>query len=179
MKVNQKRGRLWAILLCASMTLAVTGCNRAEDDFKEPPEPTPTQPLQTEVNEEQITEEIAVPLVTEYIILSYPSEMEDMVSVTSEEMPDGQQIIFTTEFTGEELELFRFLISKSGTQGYELGVLSDDQHGDLIVCVDVKDYSNGNWNPEDYAQLMAMQDRVNDIIIQFHEDPRFTSARGT
>lgn len=179
MKVNQKKGRLLAILLCVSMTLAVTGCNRAEDDFKEPPEPTPTQPLQTEENEEQATEDIAVPIVTEYIVLSYPSELEDMVSVTSEEILDGQQIIFTTEFTGEKIELFRFSISKSGAEGYELGVLSDDQAGDLIVCVEVKDYSNGSWNPEDYAKLMAMQDRVNDIIIQFHEDPRFISARGT
>ena len=171
------KNRLLAILLCAVMAAAVTGCNRAGDDYKEPPEPTPTEPMQTEGNDEQITEDAGVPLVTEYIILSYPSELEDMVSIAYEELPDGQEIIFTTEFTGEKLELFRFSISKSGTEGYELGVLSDDRAGDLVVCVEVKDYSSGNWNPEDYAKLMAMQDRVNDIIIQFHEDPRFTAAR--
>lgn len=171
------KNRLLAILFCAAMAVAVTGCNRAEDDFQAPPEPAPTEPMQTEGNDELITEDAGVPLVTEYIILSYPSELEDMVSIAYEELPDGQEIIFTTEFTGEKLELFRFSISKSGTEGYELGVLSDDQAGDLIVCVEVKDYGSGNWNPEDYAKLMAMQDRVNDIIIQFHEDPRFTAAR--
>lgn len=177
MKMKKRASRLLAILLCVAMAVAVTGCNRAEDEYKDPPEPTPTQPLQTEEGDEQITEDAGVPLVTEYIILSYPSELEDMVSIAYEELPDGQEIIFTTEFTGEKLELFRFSISKSGTEGYELGVLNDEQAGELTVCVDVKDYSSGNWNPEDYAKLLAMQDRVNDIIIQFHEDPRFTSAR--
>ena len=171
------RNMLLAILLCAVMTVAVAGCNRAEDDYKEPPEPAPTKPVQTEGNDEQLTEDAGVPLVTDYIILSYPSELEDMVSIAYEELPDGQRIIFTTEFTGEKLELFRFSISKSGTEGYRLGVLSDDRAGDLIVCVEVKDYSSGSWDPEDYAKLMAMQDRVNDIIIQFHEAPRFTAAR--
>lgn len=83
-------------------------------------------------------------------------------------------ILFTTDFTGEELELFRFYISRSPTEGYPLGTLTDAQYGEMTVCVEVKEYSSGSWTPEEYAKLGAMQERVNDIIVQFHEDPRFT-----
>ncbi len=171
--------RLLTVLLSVVMVITITGCNRAQEDPEELSGTEPTQPVQTGEGDEQITEDSGVPLVTEYIILSYPSELEDMVSIEYEDLPDGQSIIFTTEFTGESLELFRFSLSKSGADGHELGVLNDEQAGELIVCVDVRDYSSGSWTPEEYAKLLAMQDRVNDIIIQFHEDPRFTPARNS
>lgn len=126
---------------------------------------------------EEVEEDPGIPLSTKYIVLSYPSELEDMVTVRYEDLEDGQQVIFTTDFTGEELELFRFSISKSGTDGYQLGVLTDEKDGDLLVCMHVQEYSNGNWKPSEFTKLNAMQERVNDIIVQFHDDPRFEPTR--
>ena len=142
--------------------------------------PTPDLPQNTttaDTGSDENAEDSGVPLVTEYIVLSYPSELEDQVKIQYEELADGQQVIFTTDFTGEELELFRFSLSKSGTDGYELGVLAHEEAGELIVCTRVKEYISGNWTPEEYAKLIAMQERVNDIIIQFYDDPRFTATR--
>lgn len=164
-------------ILSAMLSVTLFGCKSAETPpTTAPSEPAATQPQQAETGDETIPEDAGIPFVTEYIVLSYPSELEDMVSIQYEELTDGQQIIFTTGFTGEELELFRFSISKSGTDGYQLGTLKDETEGELLVCMDVKDYSNGSRTPEEYTKLTAMQDRVNDIIIQFYEDPRFTPS---
>ncbi len=174
--MKMKRPVLLALTLLLAASAVLSGCKQEPENIEQPPETTPSQPLQTE-DAEQITEDPGVPFVTDYIILSYPVELEDAVSIRYEQLEDGQQIIFSTDFTGEELELFRFSLSKSGTDGYQLGTLLDDTAGELIVCVEVTEYTNGSWTPEEYARLTAMQERVNDIIIQFHEDPRFTPVR--
>lgn len=119
----------------------------------------------------------AVPLPTKYIILSYPEEIQGDVEVSYEDLQDGQRIIFKTGFTGEELELFQFVISKSESEGYLLGTLEDEQAGKLFVCVNVTEYSDGNWEVADYAKLNSLQERVNDIILQFHKDSRFTPSK--
>lgn len=177
MKYGKKAALLFLLSLLA-LSVIFAGCG---DDAPEtqPSEPIPTQQMENPVleTEEEITEAPGIPVVSKYIVLSYPADLEGMVTVNYELLDDGQEIIFTTNFTGEDLELFRFSLSKAGTDGYELGILTDENDGDLHVCVDVKDYENGNRTPEEYTKLTAMQERVNDIIAQFHEDPRFTPAR--
>ncbi len=119
------------------------------------------------------TEEPVIALPTKYIVLSYPAEIKEDVKISYEDLEDGQKITFTTDFTGEELELFRFVISKSAGEGYQLGVLEDEQEGSLAVCVSVHEYLQGNWEIADYNKLKALQERVNDIMVQIQEDPRF------
>ena len=173
-----KKAALLILLSLLALSVIFAGCG---DDAPEtqPSEPVPTQQIENPVleTEEEITEAPGIPVVSKYIVLSYPADLEGMVTVNYELLDDGQEIIFTTNFTGENLELFRFSLSKAGTDGYELGVLEDDEAGELRVCVDVKDYENGNRTPEEYTKLTSLQERVNDIIAQFHEDPRFTPAR--
>lgn len=173
-----KKQWLSALLILLSVAMLLVGCTPQENQPDTPDLPGTTLPEQTENSVEQLTEEPGIPFVTQYIILSYPAQLEDMVTVEYAQLADGQQILFFTEFTGEKLELFRFSISKSGTEGFALGVLNDEQDGALQVCVEVKDYSDGNWAPEDYTKLLSMQDHVNDIIVQFHQDPRFTATKG-
>lgn len=163
---------LLAVAVLTAVLLWPKGESSTPDDPTLPPDPTSTSG-----GNEVPEEDAGVPFATKYIVLSYPSELEDQVSIQYEELTDGQTIIFTTDLTGEELELFRFSISKSGTEGYEIGILKDAEAGELYVCMNVKEYSSGNWTPEEYAKLIAMQERVNDIIIQFHADPRFTATK--
>lgn len=160
-----------AVLLAVLLQQGTDGGNAGAADT------TPATTLaQESVYEEEVPETTGIPLNTKYVELSYPTELEDTVRIQYEDLSDGQQIIFITEFTGEELELFRFSISKSGTDGHQLGTLSDEAAGTLLVCVQVQEYTDGSWDPEDYAKLNEMQSRVNDIIIQFYEDPRFVPA---
>ena len=174
-----RKGISLFLLVALLATVVLTGCGKENGAETQPSEPVPTQQTESPIPEtgDEITEAPGIPVVSKYIVLSYPADLEGMVTVNYEFLEDGQQIIFTTNFTGEDLELFRFSLSKSGTDGYELGILTDENDGDLHVCVDVKDYDNGNRTPEEYTKLTAMQERVNDIIIQFHADPRFTPAR--
>lgn len=129
-----------------------------------------------DVVEEVVSEETTVPLATDYIVLSYPAELKDEVAIAYEYLADGQKITFTTGITGEELELFSFTITASGDDGYQLGVLQDGEKS-LIVSMHVQELSNGNWAPEVYNHLNELQSRVNDIIIQFYDDPRFVPNR--
>ena len=181
--MKHKKSAVWLTVLVA---LLLCACGSADDVtlpntdptwYSEPETTVPTEPEPALEENEEIAEDPGIPFVTKYIVLSYPSEMEDMVTIEYEDLQDGQQIIFTTEFTGEKLELFRFSISRSGTDGYHLGVLTDEEAGELLVCVDVKEYSSGSWAPEVFARLNAMQERVNDIIVQFYEDPRFSDMK--
>ena len=175
---GKKKALLWLLVVLLALPLAGCGEEQAPET-----EPVLTQGAENSAEvpenseEPEITEEPGVPLSTKYIVLSYPAELEGEVSIRYEEIADGQEIIFSTDFTGENLELFRFSISKNGTDGYELGVLQDAEDGELRVCVDVKDYENGRWTPEQYQKINALQERVNDIIVQFHDDPRFVPVR--
>lgn len=169
------RKHIWAAALVIAVGISGAACGAAEpaDTTTEPSLPTYTQ-----ATTEPVTEEISgIAFDTQYIELRYPEDLEGLVQIGYEELQDGQQIIFTTDFTGEELELFRFSISASGTEGYELGVLNDPEAGELKVCVDVQEYTDGNWTPEQYTKLCQLQERVNDIIVQFHQDPRFVASR--
>lgn len=119
----------------------------------------------------------SLPLATKHIILTYPAELEGDVTVSYEEMNDGQKVTFTTNIAGEELELFHFSITTSGDDGYFLGTLEDKKAGSLMVYTHVPEYENGSWKPEDYNKISSMQERVNDIIVQFYEDARFVPNR--
>ena len=159
--------KLLILMLSAALILAgLTGCG------EEAEETNPPQDTSGSITEGP-TEEPAIALPTRYIVLSYPAKMKEDVKVSYEDLEDGQKIIFTTDFTGEELELVRFVISRSGGEGYQLGVLEDEQEGSLAVCVNVCEYLSGNWEIEDYNKLVSLQERVNDIMAQIQEDPRF------
>ncbi|MBE6981889.1 MAG: hypothetical protein E7437_06160 [Ruminococcaceae bacterium] len=173
--MNHNRKRLLATLL--ALFLTASGCAQ---------EAAQTQ-TETKTESQAVTEQSAAPsdpgtvptepgavaLPTKYIVLSYPEEIADRVTVSYEDQKDGQAIIFTTDITGESLELFRFTIGSAADAGYVLGTLEDPDAGSLTVCADVKDYSNGNLDPDVYNELIDLQTRVNDIIVRFHEDERF------
>ena len=194
-QVKKMPNKLWFIVVSIVVVVGVILCVLLllRDGGDEAPEQT--QPSQTQATEDigqtqaigqtlategtgQWPEETTgISLDTKHIELHYPAELEDQVTVTYEDLKDGQQIIFTTDFTGEALELFRFSISSSGTGGYHLGTLVDEQVGDLLVHMHIQDYTNTDLAADVYAKLNSMQERVNDIIIQFHEDARFVPNR--
>lgn len=171
--MGNKKPLVKLLILTMAAVLTVAGLAGCGENTEE------TSPLQETSGStlEVPTEEPGVALPTRYIVLSYPAEIQEDVKVTYEDLKDGQKISFTTDFTGEELELFQFVISKSDSEGYLLGVLKDAQAGELFVCVNVHEYSEGNFEVSDYTKLNALQERVNDIIAQFYEDPRFVSDR--
>lgn len=168
---NEKNQKWLSLILAVIVVVGIlAGCGASKETANVDSNPADAEQIMP-------TEELSIPLATNYIILGYPAELEKDVKVTYENIADGQKITFTTEFTGEELVLFHFTISASVEEGYLLGILNDAQAGELNVCMNVHDYSNGSLKPEDFNKINAMQERVNDIIIQFYEDERFVPSR--
>lgn len=127
---------------------------------------------QTEEQTEQ-TEEPGVPVALETIVLTVPADVKDQISARQTALKDGQQVQFVTDLDGEELLLFQVTVNQSGAEGHRLGVLKDATAGELVVTIHVYEYLSGDWTPEQYERLNTLQSRVNDIITQFYEDPRF------
>lgn len=165
---KKPRARLLILLVAAAVILAAVVVVLTKAPSR--PGSTPGQ----ETTESIFEDSVALP--TKYIVLSYPAQIEADVNVSYEETADGQKIEFTTDFTGEELELFSFTISKSENEGYLLGTLEHEQAGSLFVCVNVHEYASGNWDVDVFNKINELQSYVNDIILQFHEDSRFTAT---
>lgn len=120
-------------------------------------------------------DEPAVPVETEHITFYFPEELTaDMTLEHLEE--DGHQLIaFTGTFSGKELRLFSVVFGPAGTgQGdFQIGVLQDDSAGEVPVSIRMNVQDPADWSTEDFERINALQERVNDIIVQFYEDPRF------
>lgn len=175
MEKKQKKTRSVLLLL---LSVALIAAVVAGVLFLRSRQGLPVGPAQQGAEVSEAEEVIpSVALQMEHIQLTFPADLMERITVEYETLTDGQQAVFYTELAEEKLELFRFSLSLSGTDGYRLGILRDKTAGDLIVCVEVQGYSEGSWKPEDYTALNALQERVNDIIAQFYEDSRFVPDR--
>lgn len=166
--------RYCVLVLALMIGLLCTACSASTEQSQATEEADVVSSAeQTELENE---EAVAVPLSTKYMILSYPIAWEDEIEVVLEDLEDGQKITFLTQIGGESLEVFCFTLGTREWDGYKLGVLQDETEGDVNVYVDVHEYPDGNWDPEDYNRLNRIQEQVNEIIIQFYSDARFVPA---
>ena len=46
----------------------------------------------------------------------------------------------------------------------------------MIITTRINEQSPSDWPEEEFARINSMQERINDILVQFYEDPRFTPA---
>lgn len=110
--------------------------------------------------------------------LHYAAELKDQIAVEVEEGEKGAVIRFTALGFAEKLELFSFkLTPDKNAEDYTLGVLQDTQYGELYVMMHMNEQSPEDWTEEAYSEICRLQERVNDIIIQFYEDERFVPVR--
>lgn len=113
-----------------------------------------------------------IALETDYISLTYPEELDKDVKVKESKKKDVVKITFSAKEL-DKLELFTIILSKSEQEGTRLGILEDPDEGDIIVTMDMNAQNAEDWTDEEFEKINALQERVNDIIIQFFEDPRF------
>ena len=115
-----------------------------------------------------------IELETKHITFYYPEELaQDLI--IRETTEDGiQRIRFSGMFGGEELELFSILFGPPGPEDFALGVIHDEEAGEAEVSIRMNVQNAEDWSAEDFARINALQERVNDFIIQFYEDPRFS-----
>lgn len=138
------------------------------------PEPTPeTLPNGSEFMTETVGEAVETP----YITLYCPEDWAGIVDA-DHRMEDGMyKLSFTTYISGKRADLFTIMMGERDTaEGFLLGMLKEES-GTTYIFIAMNEQDSTEWSPEDYARVCAMQERVNDLIMQYHEDPRFDSGR--
>ena len=109
-----------------------------------------------------------------YIELICPADLKDQLSMATAQQEDGVTTVFTGMFDGKEVELFEIRLAKAEPADYYiLGELQDTEDGTLYVAMHMSEIHPEEWSEELYSQICALQERVNDFIVQFYEDERF------
>lgn len=173
LKKKKKSGWIWillAVLLVAVIAAAVVLLGNGQDD----PETTLPPALQTEPQQE---EPAGIAMDTPYMTFTYPQEWEGKVEAVQTTEGRNTVISFRTEVGGKEVVLFSVILGQDAAEGYLLGQLNDETSGVINVYSLMTEIDPGQWSEKEYNEICAMQERVNDIISQFQEDPRFSSGR--
>lgn len=171
-----------ALLLVAILVLLILLLRKPAPAAPEAQLPGETQQVVQELDPEdpmmhQATEETGVPVVTKYMRFSYPEELKDQLIVREEEGEDRFQATFSMIAAEQEVELFTIILSQTEEEGYRLGALEDETYGTVIVTTRINQQKASDWPQEEFDRINAMQERINDILIQFYEDPRFVPGR--
>lgn len=114
---------------------------------------------------------------TQIITLYLPQAVQDRITFNTVENEQGTNITFTGKEYAQELVLFSVALTKGEPEGYLLGVLKDETKGEWKVAVNVTQINSQDWSEEQYSEISALQQCVNDIMIQIQEDPRFVLIR--
>ena len=80
--------------------------------------------------------------------------------------PDGETTLFSLIFSPE-----------AGEPGYKMGTLNDPTAGAINVFTDISDLPKEQLSDQQYSDLCAMQERVNDLIAQLYQDSRFSPQK--
>ena len=110
-----------------------------------------------------------------YMTFYYPQHWDGRVEEIRTQEGGNTVHRFVTTVTDREVTLFSIVIGTAESTGYLLGYLQTDA-GQVQVYTQVEELSAEGWTDTTYRELCAMQEQVNDIIMQFHEDSRFTPS---
>ena len=169
----QRWSKSLALLLIAALLAAtvLTGCGS-----KEPETAVPTEEEIVWITAPAETEGIAVD--NAYMTFYYPREWEGTMEEVREEDGGNVKVTFRTEISGKEVVLFTVVMGPDVVEeGYLLGQLMDPQEGAINVYSIMNEMAPEGWTEEEYSRICTMQERVNEIIVQFYEDERFVSSR--
>lgn len=166
--VHKKRlAKVLAGVLCVMLMLAGCGAKAEQEETSAYEEPTwATAPEETK----------GVEVQTAYFTFEYPKEWENKVEEVRTEDGNNTTITFRTIISDKEVELFSIILGPEGADGYLLGQLKEDNNVYNVYSV-VNDMGPEGWSEEEYNEICSLQERISEIIVQFHEDERFVPNR--
>lgn len=159
--------RLLALLLAAALVMALAGCGGKEQEG----------PTGATLSEEEIwgtapAETLGIAVENEYMTFHYPQEWEGKVEEVRESSGANTVVSFRTKISGKELVLFSIVLGPDEVQGFLLGDLVEGSSRIHVYSV-MNEQNAADWSEEEYSEICSLQERVNDIIVQFYEDSRF------
>jgi len=114
-------------------------------------------------------------IATSYGELTFPGMWADRVQYEIEENETADvKIHFNGAVDGAQAKLFTLCYGTVPEDGYEMGALLTD--GDMLVPVSVVMYPivpQEDWSEETTNELYALQESVNDLLVQIQSDPDF------
>lgn len=185
------KGKLPVIILAVLLIISLSANGILAAKLAAQPEPQPVDPnahlydpdyaigadntatVTPETTEPAPAQEISNP----YIALVCPADLGDRMRAVTTEEETGISMAFSGEFDGEEVALFTICLTTAEPEGYLLGEFQHETDGRFNVDLRVHEIDPEKWSEEKYGEISAMQERVNDIIVQFYEDTRFTPTR--
>lgn len=177
LKKKKKAGWIWilAVVLLVAVIVAAA-LLLGGGSLRVDPAPAETTGIQTEM-EPPVEETSGIPMDTPYMTFTYPQEWEGKVEAVQTTEGRNSVISFKTEISGKEVVLFSVILGQDAAEGYLLGQLHDENQGVINVYSRVTDIDPADWSEAEYNEICSLQERVNDIIVQFQEDPRFSSGK--
>lgn len=122
-------------------------------------------------------ETLGIAVDNDYMTFYYPQEWEGKVEEHREKNGENIAVTFQTKIGGKDVVLFSVVMGPGVVDGYLLGQLKDPQAGTINVYSVMNELMPEDWSEEEYSEICALQERVNDIIVQFYEDERFVPSR--
>lgn len=190
-----KKNRIWPVAAAVvGMVLLLTACNRKPQI--EPPQKQQQEQTQTEnaapekdegkkvpekVKNEQPTEEVVLEenkIQTAYGELTYSEMWTDRVWYELREDGSNVQIVFHGEFGEVQAQLFALCYGAVPEEAALMGTLTAEDG--TVTDVSVVMYPiipEEDWPEDEVNELYALQESVNDLLMQLHEDPAFTPAQ--
>ena len=178
---------VFVILSCTAILCLMAACSQKPEETSSSQQVSNSEPETSSSEEPESSsrellpgepEEIdpGIPVETEHITIYFPEELTDDMTLEHLEEDGYQLIAFSGTFSGKELRLFSVIFGPagSGTGDFQLGTLNDENAGEVPVSIRMNVQNEADWSAEDFEKINALQERVNDLIIQFYDDPRFT-----
>ncbi|MBQ9968602.1 MAG: hypothetical protein IJO88_07760 [Oscillospiraceae bacterium] len=110
-------------------------------------------------------------LQTPYGELTYPGLWTDKVAHETIEEGDTVQIVFRSTLKDAEVELFRLSYGAVPEGGFVLGQMAD---GAMVSVVMGSIEPDDAWPQETLDTLYALQESVNDLLVQLQAHPELT-----
>lgn len=130
------------------------------------PEKVKNDDVQTEVQDDVIR--------TPYGALSYPGMWTDRVTHTVEQDGSDYRVSFQGEADGAPVPLFTLCYGTVLEQGYVMGQMTDGTQVSVVMhAIEPQE----GWSEETLNGLYALQESVNDLLVQLRENPEFIQAQ--
>ena len=170
-KKTKRLRRMQLLVLVGVMltTILLAGCGGSE--------PTETTFSEAEIWGTAPAETLGIAVENAYKTFYYPQEWENKVEEVRTEDGANCTVTFQTKISGKEVVLFSVVMGPDEAEGYLLGQLKDEATGMINVYSVMNEADPEAWSEEEYSEICALQERVNDIIVQFFEDERFVPNR--
>lgn len=165
MPMRVRKDRVAVMLIAGIAALILTGCQSdgLQSDTSSAPTILDSIPEETK----------GIEVNTAYFTFWYPLEWENKVELVQTE--DGNNLIttFRIEISGKDVDLFSIVLGPDEAEGFLLGTLQSEGEEAVNVYSVIEDKASEGWTEEEYNEICALQERINEITAQFYDDPRF------